>query len=126
MASTPTATEEAPEQTRQHLDEEIPPEALDGARAAWPKDKVYWLWAAILGVITLAEVTTYTHEDTWGSLAIPSLILMMAVKFWIVAWFFMHLRHDSKLLTAIFYAGLVLALAVYAAFIAASGFTFDG
>lgn len=131
MASSPTAPtrtaeEEARELSEHSLDTEIPVEVLDGARAAWPKDKTYWLWAGILAVITLAEVTTYTHEEQWGALAIPSLILMMAVKFWIVAWFFMHLRNDNKLLTAVFYAGLVLAVGVYMAFLAASGFTFDG
>ena len=43
---------------------------------------------------------------------------MMAVKFWMVTWYFMHLKFDSKLLTYIFYAGLALAVAVYCAALA--------
>ncbi len=45
-------------------------------------------------------------------------MLLMAVKFWTVAYFFMHLRFDKKLLTRVFYSGVVLAVAVYVAVIA--------
>ncbi len=88
----------------------------------WPRERRYWLVALILGLITAAEVTTYTHDDTWGDLATPSLLAMMAAKFFVVTWFFMHLRSDRKLLTVVFYFGLALAVAVYMAALAASGF----
>ena len=100
------------------MDEEIPVSALDGARIAWPKDKLYWIIFLVLVIITLVEVSTYTHPDVWGDLATASLLFMMAIKFFIVTWFFMHLRNDSKLLTTVFYAGLVLAVAVYCAALA--------
>jgi cytochrome c oxidase subunit 4 len=38
---------------------------------------------------------------------------MMAVKFFIVASFFMHLRFDNKIFTWMFYSGLLLAVGVY-------------
>lgn len=44
----------------------------------------------------------------WGGL-----IVMMGFKFFIIAGYFMHLRFDNKLLTRVFYAGVVLAVAVY-------------
>ncbi len=44
---------------------------------------------------------------------VAGLLIMMAVKFAVVAGFFMHLRFDNKLLTRLFYAGLFLAVVVY-------------
>ena len=118
MTMSQAAQDEAAELTAHHMDEEIPVSALDGARIAWPKDKLYWIIFLVLVIITLVEVSTYTHPDVWGDLATASLLFMMAIKFFIVTWFFMHLRNDSKLLTTVFYAGLVLAVAVYCAALA--------
>jgi cytochrome c oxidase subunit 4 len=42
----------------------------------------------------------------------------MAVKFYIVVSFFMHLRYENKLFSWVFYAGLFLAMIVYAIFLA--------
>jgi caa(3)-type oxidase subunit IV len=122
MAMSQAAEDEARELTEHHLDEAIPVGVLDGARIAWPKDRQYWFIALILGLITAVEVTTYTHESTWGDFATPSLLFMMTVKFFMVTWFFMHLRYDSKILTALFYFGLVLATAVYVVALAAFQF----
>ena len=36
----------------------------------------------------------------------PFLLLLMAIKFWIVAYFFMHLKFDKPILTRLFYSGL--------------------
>lgn len=102
-------------------DTPIPAAALDGAEHDYPADKKYWIIALILAAITLVEVTTYWPlEEAWVDgfglgvdLLVPSLLLMMAVKFWAVTWFFMHLRFDSRLLTMVFYFGLVLAVLVY-------------
>ncbi|MGN6694697.1 MAG: cytochrome C oxidase subunit IV family protein [Aquihabitans sp.] len=44
----------------------------------------------------------------WGGL-----MVMMGFKFFIIAGYFMHLRFDNKILTRVFYAGVVLAVAVY-------------
>lgn len=118
--ATDTATES--ELIEHSLDEPIPTALLDGARVAWPKDKIYWFVGLALGLITAVEVTTYTHPDVWGDAATPSLLFMMCVKFFLVTWFFMHLRNDSKLLTNIFYFGLGLAAAVYVAMLAAFRF----
>ena len=74
------------------------------------------LWLALL---TSAEVIwSYLPfwEDATGLLKVGEvvgLLVMMGVKFVVVAGFFMHLRVDNKLLTRLFYAGLFLALVVY-------------
>ena len=72
--------------------------------------------AVILAAITGLEVATYYVD--FGALFLPSLLLMMAVKFVIVVSFFMHLKFDNKLFSWVFYAGLILALTVYAIFLA--------
>ena len=72
--------------------------------------------AAILAAITALEVATY-YVDL-GALFLPSLLIMMAVKFYIVVSFFMHLRYESKLFSWVFYAGLFLAIVVYGIFLA--------
>ena len=80
-----------------------------------PSDRKYVNIAIILAVITAAEVVTFYVEDELGSLLAPILIVMMIVKFAIVAAYFMHLKFDSNLLTRVFVAGIVLAVAVYIA-----------
>ena len=72
--------------------------------------------AAILAAITALEVATYYVD--FGVLFLPSLLIMMAVKFYIVVSFFMHLRYESKLFSWVFYAGLFLAMTVYGIFLA--------
>ncbi len=72
--------------------------------------------AAILAAITALEVATYYVD--FGALFLPSLLLMMAVKFYIVVSFFMHLRYENKLFSWVFYAGLYLAMTVYGIFLA--------
>ena len=72
--------------------------------------------AAILAAITALEVATY-YVDL-GALFLPSLLIMMAVKFYIVVSFFMHLRYESKMFSWVFYTGLLLAIFVYGIFLA--------
>lgn len=75
-------------------------------------DLLYIKVAALLAVFTAFEVAwPYIVEDGPG-LMWP-LLAMMVVKFWIIASYFMHLKFDSKILTRIFYSGLVLAVSVY-------------
>ena len=76
-----------------------------------PSDRTYMGIALILGLITAAEVATYYINI--GSLLAPVLLVLMAVKFSIVAGWFMHLKFDSNLFTRVFVAGIVLAVAVY-------------
>ena len=75
-------------------------------------EAMYIKIALLLAVFTAAEVALpYIIDD--GPLLIWPLLAMMAVKFAVIAAYFMHLKFDSVLLTRIFYAGLFLAVAVY-------------
>ncbi len=78
-------------------------------------DALYVKVFIVLFLITAAEVATYVVDV--GDFLIPALIVMMSVKFALVVGFFMHLRFDSRLLTWVFVAGLLLAVAVYIAMV---------
>jgi cytochrome c oxidase subunit 4 len=85
---------------------------------AHPSDRNYVEIAAILAVITAAEVGM-SYADVSAKVFIPALLVMMAAKFFIVVAWFMHLRFDHVLFRRLFVAGLVLAVAVYMAFLTA-------
>ena len=72
--------------------------------------------ALILAAITGLEVSTYYVDFGW--LFMPALLIMMVIKFVMVVSYFMHLKFDNKMFSFLFYAGLVLAVGVYAAFLA--------
>jgi cytochrome c oxidase subunit IV len=79
-------------------------------------DKQYIQIALILAALTAIEVSTYFVD--FGPLFMPTLLILMTVKFVIVVSFFMHLKFDNKIFTWIFYTGLILAIGVYCAFLA--------
>lgn len=82
---------------------------------AHPTDVHYVRIAVLLAVMTAIEVAlTYIH-GLKGMLLVAPLLLIMALKFGLVALHFMHLKWDSKVLTRVFYAGLFLAFGVYIA-----------
>ena len=91
----------------------------DSRHGGHPND-VYYIRIAIgLAAITALEVA-WSYLSIWnGATGIKAvaetggLLLMMAIKFVIVASNFMHLKFDDKILTRIFYAGLILAIGVY-------------
>lgn len=84
-----------------------------------PSDGLYFRIFLILVSITALEVSTYFWASWFGYnsryVAVPVLVIMMVVKFLLIASFFMHLRFDRRVLTRVFYSGLVLAVVVYMA-----------
>jgi len=68
--------------------------------------------AIALALITGLEVWA-SYTDWLGAAFLPILLVLMVVKFFSVVLFFMHLRFDSKIFSALFYAGLFLAVGVY-------------
>ena len=72
--------------------------------------------AAILAALTGLEVATYFVD--FGPFFMPVLLVLMCVKFFIVVSYFMHLKFDNKIFSFMFYAGLFLAVGVYAAALA--------
>ncbi|HEY5155437.1 MAG TPA: cytochrome C oxidase subunit IV family protein [Acidimicrobiales bacterium] len=97
---------------------------LDGARKNYPREVEYVLVAIALALITGLEIATYAAPGfplwSWGEKTglVLFLLLLMAVKFWTVAYFFMHLKFDKPILTRLFYSGVILAIAVYVAVMA--------
>jgi cytochrome c oxidase subunit 4 len=74
-------------------------------------DNRYIVVALILAVITAAEVSL-TYMDI-GPIFIPALLILMAVKFFMVVSYFMHLKFDKRIFSVLFYMGLGLAVFVY-------------
>jgi cytochrome c oxidase subunit 4 len=77
-----------------------------------PTPRDYVRIAVILFVLTAMEVSTYFLD--FGAIAVPLLIVLMLIKFVLVASWFMHLKFDSKHYTRLLYAGLTLAIFLYA------------
>lgn len=108
----------------------ITPEATHGADHAGhggahhgdhPTDLTFWKVGGFLAVMTAIEVTTIWWED-WGissKVTAAALVVMMVVKFAVVGGYFMHLKWDAKILQRVFVAGIVLAVTVYLAALAA-------
>ena len=109
--------------TVEPTDRPVPTAVLDGAVEEYPRDKLYVQVALILAAITAVEVATYAAPKFplwhWGGGSnvglISFLMILMAVKFGMVAWFFMHLKWDKPILWRVFITGIVLALGVYVA-----------
>ena len=102
-------------------DRPVPTSVLDGAIEKYPREKVYVVTAIFLAALTAIEIATYLWPTfpgwhfggTKGVTAV--LLLLLAVKFFTVAYIFMHLRFDKRILTVVFYSGLALAVLVYVA-----------
>jgi|GEM_PF-739217 len=76
-----------------------------------PKDTLYLKVAVVLAVLTALETSTYWVD--LGAAHTPVLLVMMVIKFVLVLLYFMHLKFDSKVCGAMFYAGMALTLMVY-------------
>jgi len=99
--------------TDRTLDEDHAIHTSDDREAHGPTDRQYLVIALILAVITAGEVAL-TYIDV-GPIFIPTLLVLMAVKFLIVVSYFMHLKFDNRIFSFLFYAGLLLAVTVYVA-----------
>jgi cytochrome c oxidase subunit 4 len=83
------------------------------SRARHPSPAEYVRIALILGAITGAEVAVY-YLDSVKAILIPLLFIFAAIKFTLVAMWFMHLKFDNKLYARFFLSGILFALSVYA------------
>ena len=85
------------------------------------KPDIYYIKiAAGLALITALEVSL-SYIDV-GPLFLPAMLILMAIKFVTVVSVFMHLKFDNRIFSWCFYSGLILALLVYAAMLAAFHF----
>jgi cytochrome c oxidase subunit 4 len=85
---------------------------------AHPSEAVYVRIALILAAITGLEVLL-SYVKIGGNQVVTNggLLILAAVKFSMVAMYFMHLKFDNPVLRRLFVTGLVLAIGVYAAYL---------
>ena len=80
-----------------------------------PGAKEYIAIAALLTVITAVEVAVY-YVPAMRPMLVPTLLVLSALKFTLVAMFYMHLKFDHRLFSWLFVvpmiviAGVILAL----------------
>ncbi len=77
-----------------------------------PSERKYVVVALILAFVTAVEVGLYYTKFS-VRLTNGVLLLLAAVKFFMVAAYFMHLKFDSRILRRLFITGIVLAIGVY-------------
>jgi cytochrome c oxidase subunit IV len=82
-----------------------------------PTPRLYVQVAAALFVLTAMEFSTYFIE--FGVMTTPMLVILMAIKFVMVAGFFMHLKYDTRLFTRLMVTGLIGAGVLYTITLAA-------
>ena len=84
-----------------------------------PGPRQYIQIAVVLAALTLLEVAAYYAEIGSFGFEFPRtaliflLIVLMVIKFALVALWFMHLRFDSPIYMRFFLSGLVLAASVF-------------
>ena len=93
-----------------------------GQEHAHPTPGTYAKVAAILCIVTAVEVWVF-YVDTLKFALVPILVVLSAVKFSLVAMFYMHLKFDHPVYTRLLGAGILLAFAVFLALLAL--FTFS-
>ncbi len=76
-----------------------------------PKPRLYVQIAVVLAIITGAEVAVW-YQESLRPYLVPILLIMSALKFTLVAGFYMHLRFDNRLFSMVFSGPLALAFAV--------------
>jgi cytochrome c oxidase subunit 4 len=101
------------------------PEKADGpaqkavhAGPQHPEPFQYVVVGIILAGITAFEVMLYYIEGLNFEFLVLVLVVLSALKFFIVVGFFMHLRFDARLFSILFFGGLALAIAVFTVAIA--------
>ncbi len=78
---------------------------------------IYVVVALILAVITYVEFAIVEYPVAWltPGQTMFWLIAMSVVKFWMVIWFFMHLRDDPKVYTGFFSSGMFISMGTFVA-----------
>jgi cytochrome c oxidase subunit IV len=83
--------------------------------------KTYINVAVALAIITAIEVTTLYVPGIPNGFLVVSLLVMSAVKFFLVVGFFMHLKYDSAIMRALFVGPLIIAILIILAVMALFG-----
>jgi len=79
-----------------------------------PTVGAYLRIGAVLVILTVLEMGVF-YVPAFRAVLVPVLLVLSAAKFTLVVMFYMHLKADSKFLTFLFGAPLLLAVGVMAA-----------
>ena len=95
-------------------------DAVDGHDHPGPA--TYFKIGIVLFVLTGLEVAAYelahrggTTEQVLRPVVVPILLVLSALKFALVAAFYMHLKNDHRAFTGLFVSGLIIAAVVIVA-----------
>jgi cytochrome c oxidase subunit 4 len=95
-----------------HAEPQVP--MLPGEIRPHPQPARYVMIAAILVVVTAAEVGLYyLTGDIPEGLIIVLLLVFAVIKFFLVASWYMHLRTDRPIFRNFFILGIVAAISLY-------------
>lgn len=87
-----------------------------------PTAATYAKIAVTLVILTALEVAVYYVESIRAYL-VPILVILMIVKFALVAMFYMHLKQDSKLFSGLFVFPIIIAVSIIIALLLLFGVT---
>ncbi len=93
---------------------------VQGHSEAHASNRTYVLVALVLAVITAVEVMVF-YLEALQPIIVPTLLVLSASKFTLVAAFFMHLKYDSRVLRGLFAGPLFVAVALILAMMALYG-----
>jgi cytochrome c oxidase subunit IV len=79
---------------------------------AHPTPRFYWIVAAVLAVVTAAEIAI-GYADIATAIKVTGLFTLGGLKFAAVVAFFMHLRFDKPLYRSLFLIGLAGAIPIF-------------
>ncbi len=92
---------------------------LDEGHTHGPTDGQYFTIFWVLVALTALEVSTYFwgswlgESDVVRRFGVAVLLMVMVIKFVLIAGFFMHLRFDAALLRRVFIFGVIVAVVIY-------------
>ena len=77
--------------------------------------------AVVLGILTAIEIGALYVPGLPKHILVALLLVFSVIKFALVVAFFMHLRYDNKVLTALFVGPLLIAMIIILALMALFG-----
>ena len=83
-------------------------------------NRTYVLIAVVLAILTAIEVMVF-YLEAMAPVLLTTLLVLMIVKFALVAMFFMHLKFDSRILSVVFAWGIFIAVSIILALLAVFG-----
>lgn len=86
-------------------------EAAEEHAAHHPTPRQYVQVAVVLFILTAMEISLIYVEV--GAAMVPTLLVLMALKFALVVAWYMHLKFDSRAFTRLMLTGLILAASIY-------------